>query len=168
VIAARERSVARGLWTLYAIFAIGGVLYLSFALFGARPLRPLQFTLPTAEERITLHPQSGGADALADRRFTRRISAIAAPASTAKTPDLSLEQMVKLTGLLDFGDKKPALAVIEVGGESKAYKAGDKIGETGVVVKAVKEYVVLEFNQRRYKLTFVGAQELPANSVGKD
>jgi hypothetical protein len=52
--------------------------------------------------------------------------------------------------------------------DSKAYKAGDKVGETGVVIKDVKDFVIVEFEKRRFKVTFLGIQELPANVVGKD
>jgi type II secretory pathway component PulC len=115
-----------------------------------------------------LTPLPAGKDGLIDRRFTRRVAGGPPIASTAKAPELSLDRLIKLTGILDFAGKQPTLAVIETPSESKAYKAGDKVGETGVTVKDVKDYVVIEYEKRRFKVTFLGIQELPSTAVGKD
>jgi hypothetical protein len=37
-----------------------------------------------------------------------------------------------------------------------------------VTVKDVKDYVVIEYEKRRFKVTFLGIQELPSTAVGKD
>jgi hypothetical protein len=158
----------RGLWTLYAVLAVGGLALLAEALFVPRPPRPFTLKMPSVEATNPLQLLLGGKDSLVDRRFTRRVAAAPAPAGPAKPRDLTLDQLIKLTGILDFGGKQPTLAVIEATGESKAYKAGDKVGETGVLIKDIKDYVVVEFEKRRFKVTFAGIQELPANSFGKD
>ena len=164
----REKVLARGLWTLYVVLAIAGLSLLAEALFVPRASRPFTLKMPSVEEMTSLQPLPAAKDGLLDRRFTRRV-AQAAPASAApKAQALALDQLIKLTGILDFGGKKPTLAVIEATGESKAYKAGDKVGETGVLVKDVKDFVIVEFEKRRFKVTFAAIQELPANSVGKE
>jgi hypothetical protein len=164
----REKMLARGLWTLYAVLAVGGLALLAEALFVPRPPRPFAFKMPSAEAMNTLQPLPAAKDGLIDKRFTRRVASVAAPAGPAKPRDLTLDQLIKLTGILDFGGKQPTLAVIEATGESKAYKTGDKVGETGVLIKDIKDYVVVEFEKRRFKVTFAGIQELPANAFGKD
>ncbi len=45
---------------------------------------------------------------------------------------------------------------------------GDKVGETGVLIKDIKDYIIVEFEKRRFKVNFLGVQELPTNDVGKD
>jgi hypothetical protein len=165
---AREKLLMRGLWGLYAVLALVGLGLLAEALFVPRSPRPFTVKLPSAEAKNPLQLQLTPQDSLVNRRFTRRVTAAAAPAGPAKPRDLSLDQLIKLTGILDFGGKQPTLAVIEATGESKAYKAGDKVGETGVVIKDIKEYVLVEFEKRRFKVTFTGIQELPANAFGKD
>lgn len=167
----REGMLVRGLWTLQAMIALGGLGLLAEALFVPRLPERFEIQMPPADDPTVLTPlPAGGRDGLIDHRFTRRI---AAPAATAelppsKVPDLTLEHLIKLTGILDFGGKQPTLAVIETPQDSKAYKAGDKVGETGVVVREVKDYVVIEYERRRYRVTFKGIQELPAAAVGKD
>jgi len=98
--------------------------------------------------------------------MTRTVARAVSPGPAAAAGPLPLESMVKLTGILDFGGKSPTIAVIETPQESKGYKAGDAVGETGAVVRTVTDYVVLEFARKRYKLTFKGVEELPANAVG--
>jgi hypothetical protein len=138
------------------------------ALFVQLPVRRLSLTLPSAEVRSSDRP-APDSSGLAQRRFTRRVTAAAAPAPQ-KVQDPVLDQMIKLTGILDFGGKQPTLAVIETSSpkESKAYKSGDRIGETGIQIKEIKEHVIVEYEKRRFKVTFVGVQELPAAALGKD
>ena len=164
----REKVLARGLWTLYALLAVAGLGLLAQALFVPRPARAFALRMPSVEEIHSLQPLPAAKDGLVDRRFTRRVAASPAAAAGMKLQAATLDQLIKLTGILDFGGKKPTLAVIEATGESKAYKAGDKIGETGATVKDIKDYVIVEFEKRRFKMTFAAIQELPANSVGKD
>jgi hypothetical protein len=164
----QEKVLGRGLWTLYAILAVTGLAILAQALFVPRASRPFALRMPSAEEMNVLPPLPAAKDGLLDRRFTRRVASTAPAAAPTRAQAVALDQMIKLTGILDFGGKKPTLAVIESTGESKAYKAGDKIGETGATVKDIKDYVIVEFEKRRFKVTFAAIQELPANSVGKD
>jgi len=167
----KEAILVRGLWALQVALALGGLGLLAEALFVPRLPARLEIKMPPADDPTVLLPlPAGGKDALIDRRFTRRIVAqtAAAEAPASKAPDLSLEHLIKLTGILDFGGKQPTLAVLETPQDSKAYKAGDKVGETGVVVREVKDYVIIEYERRRYRVTFKGIQELPAAAVGKD
>ena len=166
---AREKQLVRGLWALHAALALVGLGLFAEALFAPRPPHSFAVRLPAAEAVTELRPLGSDGEGLAARRFTRRVvaSAPAAPAA-AKAQDQSLDRLIKLTGILDFGGKKPTLAVLETPSESKAYKAGDRVGETGVVVKDVKDFVIVEFEKRRFKVTFLGIQELPADAVGKD
>ena len=164
----REKVLARGFWTLYALLAVAGLGLLAQALFVPRTPRPFALKMPSVEEMNALRPLTAGKDGLVDRRFTRRVAGTATAAASAKPQALSLDQLIKLTGILDFGGKKPSLAVFEATGESKAYKTGDNVGETGVTVKDIKDYVIVEYEKRRFKVTFAAIQELPANSVGKD
>lgn len=164
----QEKRLSRALWTLYGLLAIGGLALLAEALFVPRPARPFALNLPSVEAQTTLTPLPGAKDGLIERRFTRRVAATAAAASVAKPQELPLDRLIKLTGILDFGGRKPTLAVIETPTESKAYKVDDQVGETGVTIKAIKDYVIIEYEKRRFKVTFLDIQELPANAVGKD
>jgi hypothetical protein len=163
-----EKLLLGAFWALYGLIAAAGLGLLAEALFRVPPTRPLTLNLPSAQASAGLESLPGGGGSLASRRFTRRISAPQVAQTPAQAQDFSLDRLIKLTGILDFGGKKPTLAVIEAGGESKAYKAGDKVGETGVLVRDIKNDVIVEFERRRFKVTFAGCRELPANEVGKD
>lgn len=162
----REKLLSRGLWALYGVLAAGGLALLAHALFA--PSRTAPFVLKVQAPKNALPTLTLSQDGLAHKRFTRRVAGTATSAGPAQVQGVTLDQLIKLTGILDFGGKQPTLAVIEATGESKAYKSGDKVGETGVLIKDIKDYVVVEFEKRRFKVTFAGIQELPANSVGKD
>jgi type II secretory pathway component PulC len=163
-----ERLLRRGLWTLYGVLAAGGFATLAVALFVPLPARSFTLRTQDVQTATTLQPLPGAKDGLLVRRFTRRVAEVARSAAPSKPQPIALEQLIKLTGILDFGGKQPTLAVIEATGESKAYKAGEKVGETGAVVKDIKDYVIVDFEKRRFKVTFTGIQELPANAVGKE
>lgn len=165
---AREKAVSRSLWTLYGVLAVAGLALLAEALFVPRVAAGFPLALPSEESLSVLGPRPGAMDRLVDCRFTRRVAGPASAEAPALTAEQPLDKVIKLTGILDFGGKQPALAVIETATESKAYKAGDKVGETGIVVHTVKDYVVVEFEKRRFKVTFLGVQELAADAVGRD
>jgi type II secretory pathway component PulC len=164
----QEKRLARGLWACYAILALAGLGLLAQALFLPRHPRAFALKMPSVEEMSALQPLPAAKDGLIERRFTRRVAGQAPAAVAAKPQAVGLDQLIKLTGILDFGGRKPTLAVIEATGESKAYQAGDRIGETGVTVKNVKDFVIVEYEKRRFKVTFAAIQEVPAGSVGKD
>jgi hypothetical protein len=164
----QESVLSRVLWTLYGVLALCGLALLAETLFVPRLPRPLELKLASVKAETTLTPFSAAKDGLTDRRFTRRVTATAVPMPAAKPQEFALDRLIKLTGILDFGGRQPTLAVIETPAESKAYKAGDLVGDTGVLIKDVKDYVVIDFEKRRFKVTFLGIQELPVNAVGKD
>jgi hypothetical protein len=164
----REKLLLRVLWTVYALSAAAGLALLTEALFVARKPRPLSITLTGAPSSAQLELLPATTSTLADRRFTRRIAVAQAVQGPAKAQNTSLDHLIRLTGILDFGGKKPTLAVIEAAGESKAYKAGDRVGETGVLLREVREYIIVEFEKRQFKVTFTGIQEVPLNAVGKE
>lgn len=161
-----EKVLTRTLWALYGVLAVAGLALLAHTLFVQPKRGPFVLKIP-ADAGQGLPSLVLTQDGLADRRFTQKVAAPAA-AGPARVQTVTLDQLIKLTGILDFGGKQPTLAVIEATGESKAYKSGDQVGETGVLIKEIKDYVVVEFEKRRFKVTFAGILELPANSVGKD
>jgi hypothetical protein len=73
-----------------------------------------------------------------------------------------------LTGILDFDGRRPTLALIETPAtnETKAYQSGDPIGETGVILREIKEGVIVEYEKQRFKVTYGAIQEIPAGAVG--
>lgn len=162
-----ERRIATSLWILYPVFSLMGLAILAEALFVPRlpprfeltglPPRSIPSTLPV------LQTQEG----LAGRSMTRRVQGDAVP-GPGKAVAITIESLIRLTGIMDFGGKRPSLAVIETlaGNESKAYQTGDKVGDTGVRVQEIGETVIVEFESRRYKLTPTGIQELPARALG--
>ncbi len=111
-----ERVLARGLWILYGVLALGGLALLGEALFLPRPPRPFQLKLQSADALTELQPIGVARDGLLSRRVTRRVAVAAPPAAAPKSQELPLDRLIKLTGILDFGGKQPTLSVIETPG----------------------------------------------------
>jgi type II secretory pathway component PulC len=161
-----ERVLVAGLWALYGMLALGGVTLLALTLFSLRPNRSLRITADqgseSAEKASGGLPDIGG---LAEKRMTRKVIQ-PLPAEPPTPPPVPLESFLRLTGILDFEGRSPSIAVMETQGESKRYKAGDRVGETGAVVMAVTDCVLLEYRKRRFRMTFKGVKEVPANALG--
>jgi len=166
VTARGERRLGTALWTLYGILGAAGLAVLALALF--IPPKPAEFPRPPAPAPV-LSISAGGGNELASRLLTRRVAAppkddaVAGPKGPAP-----IDQVVRLKGVLDFGAAKPAVAVLELPGErkTKSFQAGDKIGTTGAVLRTVGESVIVDYEKRRWKLTYKGAQEIPGGAVG--
>ncbi|HEV3029549.1 MAG TPA: hypothetical protein VG457_18370, partial [Planctomycetota bacterium] len=136
----RARRIAATLWVLYGVLSLAGLAILAEALFIPRHPHPFKLAgLPRTEPASSL-PVLATQDGLAGKPMTRRIQGTAALAQ-AKATVIPIESLIRLSGIMDFGGKQPSLAVIEIlgGSESKAYKSGDKIGETGVRVQEIGE-----------------------------
>jgi hypothetical protein len=165
-----ERLLVRVLWTAWGALAAGGLCGLAAALFLSRPPREL----PRVPELVLAGAGSSGRadgaiEALAAKRMSKHV-AVEAPRELPKGPSgpVPLDSIIRLRGIMNFGEKAPAVAVLELPGEQKtrSFQAGDTISKTGAVLKAVGETVVVEYDRRRWKLTYKGAQELPAATLG--
>lgn len=155
------------LWFVFALLAVGGLGVLSLPMLA--PQAPVPYLLPEVRQAPVQDANGNTVEQLAKRRMSRQLTGPAAPPAAVSIPaSVPIESLIKLTGVLDFGGKQPSLAVIEMVGtnESKTFKSGDKVGETGVVIKDIKDFVIVEYDKRRFKMTFSGVQEVPANSVG--
>ena len=163
-----ERRLATALWTLYGVLGAAGLGVLALALF----LPPKPAGLPSAPVPAVISPLvlGPGGDELASRRMTRRVAERPREAAAGPKGPAPIDQVVRLKGILDFGAGKPALAVLEMPSErkTKSFQAGDSIGTTGAVLKSVGESVIVEYEKKRWKLTYKGAQEIPAGAVGEN
>ncbi|HEX7900578.1 MAG TPA: hypothetical protein VF950_22625 [Planctomycetota bacterium] len=148
------------------MLGIAGLGLLAWALFSSRPRHPL----PSVPTDLVLTPVGAGyrvnptVEALAGRRMSKGIAELPREASKAAAGPAPIDSLIRLKGILDYGASKPAVAVFELPAERKtmSFQAGDKIGGTGAVLREVGETVVVEYERRRWKLTYKGAQELPA------
>jgi hypothetical protein len=144
-----------------------GLAILAVALFIPRVPQPFILTgLPRFETGPSL-PVLSLENGLAGKMMSRRFQGTPAPDQT-KPMSTSIENLIRLSGIMDFGSKQPSLAIIEIisAKESKAYKSGDKVGETGIRVREIGETVIVEYENRRYRLTPMGVQELPTRALG--
>jgi hypothetical protein len=167
VIRKADRRVAATLWAIYGVLAVAGLALLAEALFVRRDPELPAFAPPSIPSPLELrHALPPPVEALANRRMTRKVAARPSQAAAIAAAPPALESLVHLTGILDFGGKSPSVAVIETPTETKGYRPGDSVGSTGALVRSVTDYVILEFEKKRYKLTFKGMEELPAKAVG--
>ena len=161
----RGRVLDRALWASAALL---GVAALGIAALLFVPRKPL--SLPSARleaSKKEAQAPSPDVEILAGTRMSRAVirSKASAPARAQAAP---LESLVRLTAVFDFEGKSPALAVVEIlqTSESKTVKAGDRIGETGALVREILESVLVEYAGKVYKLTFAGVQEVPNRALG--
>jgi len=157
-----ERILVRSLWTAFGLFGAAGLGVLAYALFTPRPILP-----PPAIPEIAVRPEPLRApdpsiEALARLRMSRRLEEGPREPTTGPSGPVPIDSILRLKGVLDFGGKQPSLAVIELAGERKtrAYQAGDKIGGSGAILHEVGDQVVVEYDRRRYRLTYKGAKDL--------
>lgn len=166
----RERLVARTLSVAYVLVAAAGLLVLAEALFSHRDPRFPRLSGLEGSATIDgkgLIPGSEATKALAEKKMSR---AIAAPAATpvAKPAKAPLASLVKLAGIMDFGGRRPSEAVIETPGtnETKGYRVGEPIGSIGATVREITDSVIVEYAGKRYRLTFLGADEVVSPDPG--
>ncbi len=161
-----ERHLILGLWTGWAVLGAAGLGLLAFALFSNRALRPLP-KLPGIGLAVEAPRGNPDVEALAGKRMSKGVAerSVNLPKASGPAP---IDSVLRLKGVMDFGKARPAEAVVELLSERKtgSFLAGDKLGQSGAVLKAVGETVVVEYERRRWKLTYKGAQELPAAAVG--
>lgn len=163
----RSRRVSFALGGLYGILAATGLVLLGEALFV--PRAPVVYRVPPPETASPLILAHVGREAdLAKRRMTRRIAVPPAAPKADRPAPVPLESIIRLAGILDFGGKRPSLAVIEIAtaNETKAFKAGDAIGDTGAILREIGDGVIVEYGRRLYKVTYAGVREHSANPVG--
>ena len=165
-----ERRLVRSLWAAWAVLGAAGLGVLALALFTTRPARPLpKVPAGLVLARADAGPRlAGDVEGLAGKRMSKAVAERPREAAKGPAGPSPIDAVVRLKGVMDFGPKQGAVAVLELPGEqkTKSFQAGDKIGRTGAVLKAVGETVVVEYDGRRWKLTYKGAQELPAAAVG--
>jgi hypothetical protein len=107
--------------------------------------------------------------ALAARKMTKTLVKVVPPPPPPppKPPAPPLESLMRLTGVIDFGEPNPKEAFIETRAntQTRAYKIGDPIGTSGAIVKAIADGVTIEYDGKLWKLTPRGAELLPPEAV---
>jgi hypothetical protein len=165
-----ERRLVRTLWGAWVVLGAAGLGVLAFALFSSRAPRPF----PKVASEVNLAPTVGGprvnpdVETLAAKRMSKAVAERPRDLPKAAAGPAPIDSLIRLKGVMDFGPPQGSVAVLELPAEQKtrSFQPGDKIGETGAVLKTVGETVVVEYDKRRWKLTYKGAQELPADPVG--
>jgi hypothetical protein len=132
-----ERLLRRCLWGVSALTAVAAVVLVGVSFLS--PPEPL--ALPSLENAPALPGQKAGkrrdpkVEQLAGARFTRTVLA---PAAAAKPAAPLLQTLIRLKGIMDFGDPKANEALIEDirSGQTKGYRVGQVVeGVNATVVK---------------------------------
>lgn len=166
-----ERRVRRGIISCAVLFGLGAAGFSVDAFLLPQKTRPV--VLEDASSLPNGTPDNGDSRdlaALARQKMTKTIVKVVPPPPPPppKPPAPPLDSLVRLTGVIDFGDQVPKEAFIETrqNTQTRAYKPGDTIGNSGAMVKTIGDYVIVEYDGKLWKLTPRSAELLSADPVG--
>ncbi len=166
-----ERRVRMLLWGMAALLLVGSV---------ALAARALAFPSPLGGAALDGVPSGGRKDAqdlgqdeiaaFARKKMSRTIvkPPPAPPPPPPKPQVPPLDTLVRLSGITAFRNGQPPEALIESRRENqtRSYKVGEAIGTSGAIVREIADVVLVEYDSRRWKLSFTGVEALPAAPVG--
>jgi hypothetical protein len=158
----RERAWARAIWSGATLLELGALALVSQAILVRRnPRTAVDDPVPAATPAVTEDGRRSQALAiLAEKRMSKAIAKPPAVVS-APPPRPALATLVRLSGIVDYGPKAPSQAIIEFlpGGQSKSYKHGDWIANSGARVARISDAVLLDYDGKLWILGFTGVEE---------
>ncbi len=163
-----ERVWSRSLWAAALLLEAGALFLIS------RALLAKESPMPAFEESLSPTQGTGAppdarmqdALALAKKRMTKAIPPPSAPRA-APPPKPPLETLLRLSGIVDRGEKAVSEAIIEFvpGGQSKSYKPGDLIATSGARVARITDSVLVEYDGKHWILAFTGVEEVDPSAA---
>ena len=154
---ARRLSTAIG--ALAAIVLIAAAALFVHALLSPRQPRDFSTLSQGADPTPTAGTKSDAAnrdmDSLAKRKMTRTIVK-APPAPPPKPAAPVLSTLIRLSGVIDMGGIKEAILEVKKTRQSRGYREGAAIEDTGAVVKKIHDSVLIDYDARTFRLTASG------------
>ena len=150
-----ERTLARLFGALSVLLVAGAVALVSSAFL--KEAAPVNAPPPRAERSLgAVEAGSAIRDPKVSKLAGIRMSKTVVPKSeaAAKPAAPRLETLVRLKGIMDFGDPKLNEAIIEETrtGTSQSYRAGDRLKGVEAVVKKVDAGATLEYEGKEVRL----------------
>jgi hypothetical protein len=110
-------------------------------------------------------------DQLARAKMTRTVAPKAS--STAKPPTPALDTLIRVKGIMDFGDSKSNEAIIEdvKSGRSQNYHVGEQVRGTEAVITQIDSGVTFKYDGKSVRLEMRGnerSESKPMASPGSD
>ena len=148
-----ERLLRRGLWGLSGITALAALVLLAVSFLSppeALPLPTLE-SAPSPTGQKEMKRRDPKLEQLAGARLTRTVSA---PAAAAKAVAPLLQTLIRLKGIMDFGDPKVNEALIEDirSGQTKSYRVGQVVEGVNATVTKVDSGVTLVYEGQTVRL----------------
>ncbi len=160
-----ERLVRTSLWAGTGILILAAAGIAGIALWRPRPPRPLPAPV------VQGSPGGPGIsaqdlEAFARKKMSRTIVK-AAPPPPPKPVVPSLDTVIRLSGIIDYGPDSPREAFIEIrqNSQTKSYRVGDSLPSIGAVIKGIADGVLVEYDGALWKLTDRGVTPAPISPV---
>jgi type II secretory pathway component PulC len=157
---ARRLSLLIG--ALAAIILIAAAALFAHALLSPRQPRDFSTLSQGADPTPTAGMKSDATDrdmdSLAKRKMTRTIVK-APPAPPPKPAAPALNTLIRLTGVMDIGGTKEAIIEIKKSKQSKSYRDGAAIEDTGAIIKNIQNSVLIDYDGKTFRLSVGGEIE---------
>ena len=163
-----ERVWTRSLWAVSLLLEAGALFLISQALLAKESPMPALEEAPYEAQGTGTQADARTQEllALAKKRMTQAIPPPSAPRAVP-LPKPPLETLLRLSGIVDRGEKAVSEAIIEFvpGGQSKSYKPGDLIATSGARVARITDSVLVEYDGKTWILAFTGVEEVDPSAA---
>jgi type II secretory pathway component PulC len=147
---------------LAAIVLVAAVSIFAHALLTQHQPRDFNALSQGADPTPTAGPRADAGsrdlDALAKQKMTRTIVK-APPAPPPKPAAPALNTLIRLTGVMDLGSTKEAIIEIKKSKQSKSYREGAAIEDTGATIKNIQNSVLIDYDSKTFRLSVGGEIE---------
>jgi len=155
-----ELWLGRGLFALAGLAALAACGLVALTAFeqpdaGAEAVLPACGAERKPQSSAPAHP---ALEKLAQTNMTRTVAPKAAASQKPVAPPL--EALIRVKGIMDYGDPKTNEAIIEDlrSGQAQNYKAGDKLKDLDALVKQVDVAVTLEYDGKTIRMDTRGGE----------
>lgn len=149
--------------SLMLIVAAGCLLYLSTRESNGPVFSPDFMAIAQGPSKVEAKSPDRDLARLAEKRMTRKIEPKATVIAKPVVPELS--SLVKLRGIMTYGEAKDNEAIIETlrNGQTRAYKVGDKLSDVSASVLKIESGVIFEYDGKEIS---IGMQNADRPSMG--
>jgi type II secretory pathway component PulC len=153
--------MASALGILAALIAVAACALFAHAIFAPRQQRDFSSLAQGADPTPAAPKTDAGArdvEILAGKKMSRTIVK-PPPAPPPRPAAPALNTLIRLSGVIDMGGVKEAILEVKKTRQSRGYREGAAIEDTGAVVKKIHDSVLIDYDGRTFRLSASGEVE---------